>query len=361
MSIQPPPVLTELEDLRKLAPNFQQILLQEIMPLLIGRPFPRMPRREHERLNRKLERLMQSAAPYLLGIAACTGELSAPRACYALLEGLMRTLLRTGGVRVLPSEDSFQTLFRLRNQISDGCGPWTKTQAYLAAHSNVDLLIHYFINSAHGAALHNVQKEWFASDDVRELLQFGGQYSFHARRFRYSRPLRFTTRAIIQLADEYRLHASFLDQRLRLLIALNLAAEGRPESIANIRTKNLTSRLEARGIRDEVRLLAAALDRRVRNGLAHRIPDVDWNKKTCLFRDQDRVVELPMAEFFDVTKKLSITSLVLFQFEDLLCEARLRERVHQMWQQLRDNGATHVSKPSEAAAGPPPQKVTEAG
>jgi hypothetical protein len=150
-----------------------------------------------------------------------------------------------------------------------------------------DLVAHL---TQHEGVLRPIFDDWYDSADCRKVIHYARQYKTRAAQFLYARPRRYTERSHLRLTEQYRLHASLLERQLRCLLALDFSASEDERRHSDIQEKNFASLPGRAKVHPALRDLAGPLDRRIRNALAHGVPEINWDHRTCMFHDSDHEV-----------------------------------------------------------------------
>ena len=268
--------------------------------------------KDQRQLRKRLHNLTGELVPYQVALLAISGKLPPPVAFYVLTERMIHRLLTTCGKRLGFTDDAFRYFESLSEKVtSDPAG--LKTQpSYSGIAANREALFTFFITGPAGPPIQEVLSYWFESPEGKNLIHHSQQYPARAANFLLKPPKRFTTKGIISLTEQYRLHAILLTQELRLLIALNYTAAGKRRNHDQIQEQNFESLLNSDIIRPELKSLAAALDRRIRNAIAHGAPEINWAQRVLTFRDRQQAHELSFSDFVDQVMGLATTAVCLF-------------------------------------------------
>ncbi len=315
---KPPPRYADLKELeRVLAENLPTTTSQ--VASFLGKRTPRVTKKRAASVRRRLHRFLESARPYLLALGALKGELDQKQCVYALLEGLLKAQLRTGGIKIREDQDAFEAWLSLArkaaaapNAALGGLGSY---QAIRQALGEFAAGLHRRTNPL---MVQQIIGEWGRSKDARKYMQFVRQWPTLVRQYRHVLPKRWTMKSVMQLAAEYKECGSFVEQRLRLLVALGHASEGNPKSWSEWEKEGLNNLLQAVAARPYLNQISALIDRNVRNALAHGWPEVDVNSGECRFYGRETTVTWKFSEFFERTKALAVGVLALVQFEAIL-------------------------------------------
>lgn len=322
-----------LDDLKQVLPKLAgEVAVQQVREILsvLGVRTRKVTQRELEQLRRKLTRLQKSLSPYYVALVALSGQLHPNIARYFLLERTMAALLHAGGITIPRNADAFDVLFRKTAKGLDESVSLRKQRAYgpVAALRN-DLIVH-IAAPEHELALQPVLDHWYESAECKKVIHYAQQYRTRASNFLSTRPVRYTDRSLSRLAEQYSYHAGLLEQQLRLLLALDFSAGGDQRRHSDIQEKNFASLLGSAKVHKALQALAQALDRRIRNALAHGVPEINWDRRICVFRDRDEQVEASFDDFFDKTMHLTVTTLCLLGIEQRLQLHWVRQRLNSL-------------------------------
>ena len=300
--------------------------IREVLAAL-GRRTKRLTKRDIAALERKLSRSEKTILPYHLGLWALTGQVPLNVARYILLERAMAETMAIGGMATARRTDAFDLLFaKGADSLREG-KILTGQDAYARVAEVRDQLVTHLGQPEHEALLMPVLNHWYGSDDCKIIIRYGMQYKSRAARFLSKRPSRYTQSSLVRLCDQYAHHAGLLNHQLRLLIALDHSAQGERLLHYDVLEKNLDSLLGSAKTSQAVRYLAQALDRRIRNALAHGVPAIDLDRGRCIFKDRNKPVDLSFDELFDQTVGLTVTTVCLLSIGQSLQLRWMRQRL----------------------------------
>ena len=295
--------------------------------------------RQKSKLSKRVRGYLEASWPYLLGLSALRGEANRAQSAYALYEGFVRVHLQFSGIKVARDQDAVQFLLAMMHeQAYPARYAIHRDQSYQATSKVLKDFSSALLRSKHQAALGTTLAEWQQSKNARQCLQLYSQWPVLARQFRDVRPKRFTTKAILQLAHEYKEFCALFEQRLRLLVALASTADGKAKPWAEYERESFNNLLQAAAVRPELEPLARLADRRVRNALAHGRPLIDWKSLECTFHDRHSTVKWDFNHFFDETKRLASGTLALLKFEIIFRHAQMEASAHSYWTALQEQG-----------------------
>lgn len=324
---------TPFPDLGQLEDVLAAILPDAILKLssLWGKRVKQPTRKQAAHFKNRLRLSLKRMKPYLLALGAMRGELSETRSTYALLEGLLREHLRNGGVRVSERGDAFAVWLAQARKIAKPQSQNLLVPGYRDARAALSDFLAGVAETnlqAAGDALHG----WANSSSMESHLQYVRQFRTLARRFRKHPPKRATNTLIVQLAEEYRSGATYFEQRLRLLLQMDAAANGQTLSKKQLRSLGLL--LQRSSKIENLRPLTTAIDRHVRNALMHATPPLDVNTGTVTFHDFAVTVTWTYRQFFEQTRALTITAIVLGELELLWHQCSCEAITQALWAQF---------------------------
>lgn len=293
----------------------------------LGKRTKKLTKRDIATLERKLARSAKTILPYHLGLAALSGQVPLNIARYILLERSMAEMMAAGGMADVRRKDAFDLLLaKGADSLREG-KILTGNDAYPAVAAIRDRIVAHLAQSENEVPLMPVLDHWHASDDCRTIMRYAAQYKSRAVRFLFKRPLRYTQASLLRLCEQYGHHAGLVRQQLRFLIALDHSTQGELLLHSAILEKNLDSLLGSAKTNQALRDLAQALDRHIRNALAHSVPAIDLDRRLCTFKDADRTVDLSFDELFDQTMRLTVTALCLLAIDQRIQQQWMRQRL----------------------------------
>jgi hypothetical protein len=92
--------------------------------------------------------------------------------------------------------------------------------------------------------------------------------------------------------------------------------------------------LELAAQRAELAVVAAKMDRNLRNALAHGTPQLLPDSQNLVFHDRDKAVTLNLQQLFSKTRGLTVTTIALIEFESLMQFETVLRRVSILWRGL---------------------------
>lgn len=293
----------------------------------LGKRTRKLTRRDVAELERTLARSEKSILPYHLGLAALSGQLPPNIARYILLERAMAETMAAAGIAGARRKDAFELLLsKMAVGLQEG-KILTRHDAYPGVSAVRDQLIAYLAQPEHEAALLPVLDHWYASEECKTLIRYAAQYEVRAARFLFERPTRFTQRLVVRLCDQYAHHAALLQHQLRFLLALDHSTQREQRRHSEIADKNLDSLVGSEKTNQAVKALAQALDRTMRNALAHGVPAIDLDRRHCGFRDTAKTITMSLDELFDRTMRITVTALCLLSIDQRVQERWIRQRL----------------------------------
>jgi hypothetical protein len=280
----------------------------------------------HRKINKKkidkalnkLRRSVQSSRPYILGLVAMTGNSENERYsyAYALFEGLIFNNLKQCGIRIKSSEDALEYLLKRQEKMAKPNKSHSKLEGYMEAHNALVSFARNLLNNPlNYRAYTNLQDEWFRTGNMDSYFSFTQQFPHLINQCKQDKPFRFTNKTALQLTHEYSRCATFFEERIRLLIALAKLKNGEVTSWEKASRLPLAGCLKLAMLDNDLKLIASNINVVVRNVVAHKTPIFDLSQKKCTFRIDKDIVAWSFEEFFNHTRKLTITNMVLMKFE----------------------------------------------
>lgn len=336
----------EIGDLRPPAPyartdeleaHFAAFLPDFLVQLgeLFARRTPKVSKRQQGRIARTLKRHIRDVRPYLLALGALSGQLDVSQSRYALLEGLLRAQMNAGRTRLPYKEDAFAALLRLTKRLAR---PNRRVLASFPEYAEVRRSLlefaAYLVRTATPRLLEGALTEWGRSADLKKYGQFVAQWATLVRQFRIDAPRRITSKIVLELGNEYRVCSGFFEQRLRLLDYLRRIADKKSVTWAEMQKVPLGNLLELAAQRAELAVVAAKMDRNLRNALAHGTPQLLPDSQNLVFHDRDKAVTLNLQPLFSKTRGLTVTTIALIEFESLMQFETVLRRVSILWRGL---------------------------
>lgn len=334
LNLVPPPQYGDLNQLEQIfAANIPQLATQ--MAGLFGKRTPRLKKKEMLKQNAKLHRFLVAARPYLLGLRALTSESDKHQCTYALLEGLLREQFKAGGKKIPENKDSFEYLLRSVERLAGSPNrAWAKSVPYSTAKQamyGLAVSIHQRMNPP---AIDELISDWARSKDARKFVQSAVHWPVLVRQFRMTRPQRLTIRLAHQLASEYRVCSSLLEQRIRFLVSLDQGAAGSAKKWTDWEKVTLFDSLKQAEASSQLNWIPPLIERHVRNALAHGEPEVNLDHQECRFHDRNVTIVWKIAEFFENARRLTLTVRALMEFESILQLVQVRVLVTNLWGNL---------------------------
>jgi hypothetical protein len=285
---------------------------------LLGRALPRTTAKESAGLERKLGQSIRATVPHFRKMEELKDEPPPDVERFAALDQLMTGILRGAGRKLRPGADPWEALLQLvEKQARPPRTKWAQSPAYGQVQQALRTFLLHLYTRATPAQIFSAIDQWTGTDDARRYLHSVRLLDTAFRRFRIQTPKRFTDRLLLDLQQEYTLSASIFESRLRILVFLAESAEGRSRPWAYWRKVNLHNLLAMAGRHSSLDAIVGSIDRNVRNALVHGVPVIDLNSGTCRFADLSGEVTWPLAEFFDQTRRLTLSVLAMIRFEPL--------------------------------------------
>ncbi len=328
-------------DLARLVEVFDATLDAAVahMAALFGKKPPLIKKRDREQIRHALRRFLRASKPYVLALGALSGNLDPHRARYALLEGLLKEQLRARRCRVREDEESFAVLLRLaERQAAPPRAAWTKHPCYHVAHEALWRFVLHLQQKLGPVHLQELLEEWVGSPEAVQYVHLVRRLPTSLRRTREQPPKRLTDKLVVQLRDEYRTASASFEQRLRLLVHLSAAGHGQRRSWAEWRSRGLKRLIDTASSYSDLAPVVSAIDRGVRNVLAHGEPIVEANTGMCRFVDGERETAWAFQEFFEKARCLTLTVLALMKFESLLQLAQAQALAQTLWASVASRG-----------------------
>jgi hypothetical protein len=327
----PPPQYGDLNQLEQIfAANLPQLATH--MSGLFGKRTPRLVKKEMLKQNAKLHRFLVAARPYLLGLRAVSAEADKHQCIYALLEGLLREQFKAGGKKIPENKDSFEYLLKSAERMASSPNrALAKSEPYLAAKQAMYELVVSLHQRANPLVIDELVSDWARSKDARKFVQSVVHWPILVRQFRVTRPKRLTARLAHQLASEYRVCSSLLEQRIRFLVSLDQGVSNSAKKWIDWEKVSLFDLLKQAETSPQLNWIPPLIERRVRNALAHGEPEVNQDHLECRFHDRNVTVAWKIADFFENTKRLTLTVCALMQFESILQLVQVRILITNLW------------------------------
>lgn len=337
--LKPPESYADLSEFEALfAQQLDRVALY--ITSLFGRRKRRLTKADKRDFRRRLHKFLEQAKPYLLGLGVLDGSLDRERAQYALLEGLLKLQMRAARVKVGPREDAFRAQIRLAAR---GAKPprlsWMRQPCYSHTRATLWNFVLSLYAQKNPRDVQGLFARWVESDDAKRHVHVSRQLFTVLRRFRATPPLRVTDRLITDLSEGYRICSAFFEQRLRLFLWWGASSSGATEPWSNWKKQSLKSLLEIGAKHPTLNSLVPAVNRSVRNALAHGGPEVDVNTGKCVFSDGDVAVTWTFREFYERTQCLALVTLAMSQFESLFQLAQSQALAFTLWSRLPQEGS----------------------
>lgn len=328
---QPPAPYGDLTELEQIFARAMPGMRFE-MAALLGKRTPRLTRKESAETQRKLHRFLHTARPYLLGLYALNEPADRDRCTYALLEGLFREHLRAGGKKVPQNRDAFDFLRELAGvHAASPKAAWATAPPYSLGKGKLYEFCDFLQVSVNPLLVERLLENWARSKDARKAVQFAIAWQTLIRQFRLVSPKRLTMKLATQLSNEYRTSASFVEQRIRLLVFLDQTAKGNMKQWEDWEKTTLFQLVESAAASLTLNWIPPFIDRHVRNALAHGQPEINLDLDECRFHDQKATVVWKFDEFFANTKRLTLTARVLLEFEAIRSHVQAQGLVEALW------------------------------
>ena len=285
---------------------------------LLGRKLPQPSARDRAGLAKKVDRLMDLTLPHLKTLEELKDKSSVDRERLAAIDQLLTGFLKTAGQKLKLGTDPWDVLLeRLAEQAVPPSSKWTADPTYLAVHQGVwDFLVHLYTHAT-PAQLSKAIDEWTGSEDALRYIHSVRLIDAASKRFRTKSPKRATDRLLLDLQHEYTLSASLFEARLKVFVFLAETVDGRPRPWAAWRNENLHNVLGIAARHKTLDSVVNNIDRNVRNALVHGSPVIDVVTGTCRFEDLKGSVAWTWREFFDQTRRLTVTVMAMIRFDSL--------------------------------------------
>jgi hypothetical protein len=292
-------------------------VMQE-MGSLLGFDPRRIPKRFYRQHSRRMKAYFEAIEPM---IAAEHAHAAAGREYVPTLDDLERmlgALLRLSGKRLPKGIGPMEWLEKAIQK-------WTvpvparvrRDPDFIVAHGAISDFANRVIVEL-GPQFDSLFKEWNATPELQKLMAMMRGWSANAFDFPEPMPRRFTEGQLERVANTYRTLSAFWELRLRFLVWLARAINGKRSPAGDMVRVKLFTLLGEIDADTCLRPLTGYLDRNVRNALAHGRPDWDRAKNLCVFHDMSKTVEWTCAEFWNRTAKLLVTSPALAVLEQLV-------------------------------------------
>ena len=243
----------------------------------------------------------------LLALDALKGQLDRKKPEYALsVGGLLREYYKAGGVRIPARQDALEFQLKLDTKAARPSRYLERLSAYSDVRGIVEKFVSHLLQTLSWPTFRQSQDEWGKSPEATKLIHFMGQWPTLARQFRTEQPKRLTQKVVRDLAEEYRLSSALFEQWLRLFVHLSSAGPSKPASWSAVMTKSLYRLLQEAEGNDQLKPIAALIDRNARNSLAHGVPQLVPDSLQVRFDDRGKGVTWTLQEFFDNTKRLTL-------------------------------------------------------
>jgi hypothetical protein len=144
---------------------------------------------------------------------------------------------------------------------------------------------------------------------------------------------------IADLSEDYRICSAFFEQRLRLFLWWDASSSGAAKPWPHWKKQSLKSLLEIGAKHPTLNSVVPAINRSVRNALAHGGPEVDVNTGKCEFSDRDVAVTWTFREFYERTRCLTLVTLAMSQFESLFQLAQSQALAFALWSRIPQEGS----------------------
>lgn len=337
--LKPPDPYADLSEIEAL---FAQQLDRMALSItsLFGRRKPRLTKTLKRDFRRRMHRFLEQAKPYLLGLGALDGSLDRERAQYALLEGLLQLQMRAARLRVGSGEDAFEAQIRLAARAAKPPrSSWTRHPCYLQTRATLWSFLVSMYARMNPRDIQGLFDRWVETNDAKRHVHVTRQLLTVLRRFRPEPPLKLTDRLITDLSEGYRICSAVFEQRLRLFLWWGTAGMGATQPWSHWKKQDLKGLLEIGAKDPMLNSLVFAINRNVRNALAHGGPEVDVNTGNCEFPDRDKVVTWTFREFYERTLCLALVILAMLQFEPLFQLAQSRALAFALWSRFPQKGS----------------------
>lgn len=306
--------------------------LATYMAGLFGTRTPQLTNKEISKQKARLHTCFTAARPYLLGLWALNNQSDRQQCFYALMEGLFRELFRGAGKKIPTTKDSIAYLLESTERLARAPNrAWAKSQPYSSARQSLCAFTIFLQQQASQGLIEQVRDEWARSSDARKFFQTIMHWPTLTRQFRVNPPKRLTPKTSHQLATEYRTSSALFEQRVRLLVALDHAASGFAKDWTAWQKTTLFDLLSKADASPHLNWIPSAINRHVRNALAHGEPELNPDTQECRFHDRDVTVRWKVDHFFERARHLTLTSRALLEFESLVQLTQARALVATLW------------------------------
>jgi len=284
---------------------------------LLGRRPKRLSRRHQVIFERKLQRFADAMFGEIEQIQNSSAG-TEPDKVAGIIECLLSSWFQAAGIRRKPGEDTLDLFMRLAlKQTAPPSHPWAKRPEYQRTRQTLWDFVIQMHQRIGLSAVRSAFEHW-AEREGEGHISFTRQLDTAASRFRMRPPIRLTDRLVVDLQHEYRLVSAFFESRLRLLIYLAREGTTKSKPWSEWKRETLNNLLEMAKTEPSLATIVGAIDRQVRNGLAHGAPTIDMITGAVVFHDSRRAIRWTFQEFFERTRGLTVTVAALGSLEPFM-------------------------------------------
>jgi hypothetical protein len=288
---------------------------------------------------------------YLLAQRILEGQISPALAAYSVWEGQVRLTMRLRDTRRHP--DALQFMRARLERAARPSAAHMRLPGYIEFRKAVDRLATRTAERSVDSDFDAYWTSWFKLGEARQVLNSIQRLKVATRTWRWLEPKRLTQRLVNQLVQEYRDVAAIFELQLPRMLGIASAIDGTYVPWARLYKPTLMQKLgSAQGniSHPELGVLALAIQREVRNALAHGGPVFNAQASRIELQSRGRtVVSWSAEQFFNETKRLLACVLALYQFDDEVIFRSYERRLAQLSDAIRAQDAAVLESDSNAA------------
>jgi hypothetical protein len=342
-----------------------KVELQKALPQVIAlasdlleKKPPRMTNKDKRVLSEELDKYLDNCVPLIEDLEALEGKPDQLSTAYDKCEALVRTWLTGMPVKIKSGEDAFDSYLRVLGAAVRMPSAAKRVSQLRRVRNGVEHLVGQLLSKPETELEAGQLIDEFERKHGRQHIRYLHGLEVRQRSYRNLSFKLMTSKNISALIEEYRDSAAAFEKRLRLLVGLNHIAEDTPKTYAELRQQSLFVLLQTVDSPNNPSLhfLRDAVDRRVRNALAHDGASPAFSKGVITFIDYspkkgETELVWTMSQFIRSTSRLVQTVCAANCLEQLFSYARLSNSI------ARFRYAVELSKAPSALTltGKPPE------
>ncbi len=282
---------------------------------LLELPVPRLTKRARKQISQEFSSAVDAVARHITKLEEIDGDPARLRESYENLEQIFREYLRRSNVRMWTNEDAFDCLVRESEKLLKPPYPLKRLKQFRLVREGVQRLVRSAMTVPGGLKSSEDLIKEFGRKHSNEYFRFANSVDARLKSYQNVDFRKCTARNITRIADLYRDTAAAFENRLRLLVALNFIASGKPKAYSELRRFGYNQLLQAVESTKNplLHFLKGTINRHVRNALSHNGVSSRLSKRSVVFVDfapakgAETEIVWTISQFMRQTKRLLLT------------------------------------------------------